>query len=33
MIMETFQEYFSILSFGWKHQASFYNAMLVLHKL
>ena len=32
MIIETFQEYFSISSFGWKHKASFYN-VLVLHKL
>ena len=32
MIIEAFQEYFSISSFGWKHQASFYN-VLVLHKL
>ena len=32
LIIETFQEYFSISSFGRKHQASFYN-VLVLHKL
>ena len=32
MIIETFQEYFSISSFGRKHEASFYN-FLVLHKL
>ena len=32
MINETFQGYFSISSFGQKHQASFYN-VLVLHKL
>ena len=32
MIIETFQEYFSISSFGQKQQASFYN-VLVLHKL
>ena len=29
MIIETFQEYFSISSFGWrKHQASFYNVLV-----
>ena len=32
MIIETFQEYFSISSFGRKHQGSFYN-VLVLYKL
>ena len=32
MIMETSQEFFSISIFVWKHQARFYN-VLVLHKL
>ena len=32
MIIETFQDYFSISSFDRKHQGSFYN-VLVLHKL
>ena len=32
MMIETFREYLSILIFGGKHQASFYN-VLVLHKL
>ena len=33
MIIEAFQEYFSIPSFGGKHQKSFYNVLVKLHKL